>query len=532
MSAEHDLTGVRLDDRYTLTRLMGQGGMGHVYEGIHEFLARRVAIKVLVPRLACESTYRERFLREAKAASKIGHLNVVEILDFGNTPNGSVYFVMEFLEGLDLKALLKRTGPLPWPRARALLLQILAALEAAHAQRIIHRDIKPANCFVISTADNPEMVKLLDFGIAKVAVEPGEHSGSLAQSLTNTGEVFGTVKYMAPEQATGISDDPRSDMYSVGVVAYEMLTGQVPFSGPFAFQIINRHVNEPPRPPREHMSTIPPAVEAFVLRALAKRPEHRFESMQQMRRALAAIPVDAPGATVSVPVSGPVSSSSGPTPPGGTVRVETSPARPSSQSAATLHADSSAASAPTTDRSKTVGLLVIGLLGALAFAGSLVLILRTVDREDGSASSARTLPAAAAPAGATVPSNPPPQTDESSGDATTTGEDGSTSDATGTSTGAAPTPDDAPRPRRKRTSRGGKMTDSKVRARLEQRLAGCIEGPGVKITVDLVVGSDGGILNKRVKGASGSVETCALGVVRKAKFPAGAPRRFTLQASK
>ncbi|MEM9460927.1 MAG: serine/threonine-protein kinase [Myxococcota bacterium] len=283
MSNAHDLTGVTLDKRYRLTRLMGEGGMGQVYEGTHEILDHQVAVKVLLPRFAHDATFRERFLREAKAASKVRHPNVVQIIDFGDTPNNSVYFVMEFLEGRDLEEMLDESGPLPWPRAQPLLLQITSALAAAHEHRIIHRDVKPANCFVTHTQDEQERVKLLDFGIAKITADPNDQGNSRAKNLTGTGEVFGTARYMAPEQADGASNnDPRIDVYSVGVMAYEMLTGRVPFDGPSTFQILTKHVNDSPRPPRELNPQIPAEVEALILRALAKRPDDRFGSMAEM----------------------------------------------------------------------------------------------------------------------------------------------------------------------------------------------------------------------------------------------------------
>ena len=216
--------------------------------------------------------------------------------------------------------------------------------------------------------------------------------------------------------------------------------------------------------------------------------------------------------------------------------------RPRSQSAATFHAESSAigTSRTATDKGKTVGLLVIGLLGALAFVGSSVLIFRTLSHQEDDAPAARDSPAVLQPAETPAPATKALEAENGADSTTTatTGEAGSTSDGGAASTDAAteePVPDEPPRPRTKRNprSRGGKLTDAKVRARLEQRLAACIDpGQGVKLTVDLVVGSDGGILNKRVKGAAGAVQTCALEVVRKAKFPTGAPRRFTLRASK
>jgi len=290
MSSPHELTGETLDGRYRITKLLGEGGMGHVYEAIHVALGRKVAIKTLHPRLAYAATSRERFIREAKSASSIQHPNVVQITDFGDTPDGLVYFVMERLEGRDLGSLLREQGKLPWARAREILVQIVRALAAAHAQSVIHRDIKPGNCFLTTTgaSQGQELVKLLDFGIAKVGCEA--EGGEGGPRLTGTGEVFGTASYMAPEQARGEPLDARSDIYSLGVMAYEMLTGQVPFTGANAIHVITKHLSERPRPPRMLEPAILPAVEALVLRAMAREPKDRFASMGELEVALSAIP--------------------------------------------------------------------------------------------------------------------------------------------------------------------------------------------------------------------------------------------------
>lgn len=288
MPESSDLTGQTLDGRYRLDRLLGQGGMGHVYEGVHVILGRKIAVKTLHPRLANDARFRERFLREAKSASTIQHPNVVQIMDFGYVPDGSVYFVMEHLAGRDLGMLLREQGKLPWPRVRALLLQAVRALAAAHAHNIIHRDIKPGNCFLTGSGET-DVVKLLDFGIAKIVKDDVEEDG---ERLTGTGEVFGTATYMAPEQASGETLDARSDIYSLGVMAYEMLTGQVPFRGANAIQVITKHLTERPRPLHELEPSIPAAVEALVLRAMAKDPNHRFASMVEVAAALEAIPAD------------------------------------------------------------------------------------------------------------------------------------------------------------------------------------------------------------------------------------------------
>jgi serine/threonine protein kinase len=293
MSGPHDLTGRTLDGRYRVTKLLGQGGMGYVYEAVHVALGRKVAIKTLHPRLAYEERFRERFIREAKSASSIQHPNVVQIMDFGDTPDGSVYFVMEHLEGRDLGSLLREHGKLPWARTRAILLQAVRALAAAHAQSVVHRDIKPANCFLTTTGagHQEELVKLLDFGIAKVGTEA--EGGDGGPRLTGTGEVFGTASYMAPEQARGEALDARSDLYSLGIMAYEMLTGQVPFTGINSLHVITKHLMERPKPPRMVEPGIPPAVETVVLRAIAKEAKDRFASMVELEGVLSGISADA-----------------------------------------------------------------------------------------------------------------------------------------------------------------------------------------------------------------------------------------------
>ncbi|MEM9454568.1 MAG: protein kinase [Myxococcota bacterium] len=274
---------------YRLTRQLGKGGMGTVYEAQHLRLGGKVAIKILSPQFASDAKFRDRFKREARAASQIRHPNVVQITDYGETPDGSVFFAMELLEGRDLHAILhEHVGPLPWSRARHLLAQAADGLAAAHAQGIVHRDVKPANVFVLEGEGVRDFVKILDFGIAKI-VAPNTEDSVLIKNLTTTGEVFGTAKYMAPEQFYGKSNDPRMDMYALGIVAYELLTGRAPFTGGSAFEIIARHMQDKPPPLRAQQPSIPAALEAVVDRALAKQPGDRFETMEAFARALRAV---------------------------------------------------------------------------------------------------------------------------------------------------------------------------------------------------------------------------------------------------
>lgn len=294
MPTHDELVGTIIGGAYRLTRRLGEGGMGTVYEAQHLRLGGKVAIKILSPQYTADPKFRDRFKREARSASQIRHPNVVQITDFGETPSGSPFFAMELLEGRDLHAILREHAPLPleWPRARHLLAQAADALVAAHRCGVVHRDVKPANIFVLEGAGVKDFVKLLDFGIAKILATAPTADSALVKNLTGTGEIFGTAKYMAPEQAYGASDDPRVDVYSLGVVAYELLTGRVPFTGQGSFEIITRHVYEAPRPLRELRPEVPVELESVVLRAMAKQPDDRFSTMEAFVEALRAVVVE------------------------------------------------------------------------------------------------------------------------------------------------------------------------------------------------------------------------------------------------
>ncbi len=286
----HDLTGSVLGGRYEVLGKLGIGGMAAVYEGRRLGLHNRVAIKVLKDELCEDPGNVKRFLREARASSVIEHDNIVQIIDFGPVDAAPVYFVMEFLEGSDLRRVIKQAGALTWTQTQPILLQVVSALAAAHDKGIVHRDVKPANIYLVPRGTGEPMVKVLDFGIAKV-VEEGR--GGITRGLTMTNGLLGTVAYMAPEQARGGKIDARTDIYALGVVAYQALTGSVPFTGNNPFMVLERHVNEIPRPPRELVPSIPPAAEEIVMRCLAKRPEDRFQSMNEVAAAIRAVPVQA-----------------------------------------------------------------------------------------------------------------------------------------------------------------------------------------------------------------------------------------------
>lgn len=281
------LLGTVLDSRYRVLGRIGEGGFGAVYTVRHVHTGKQFAIKVLHAEFAENRRIIERFWREAQTASLIDHENVVDIIDIGQTPDGSLYFSMELLRGEPLSALLQREGALPWPRARGFAAQIAKALCAAHAKGVVHRDLKPANCLRITRSDNPDFVKVLDFGIAKL-VRSGESDAPGSPGLTSQGEVLGTPYYMAPEQAAGSAVDARADIFSFGVLLFELLTGQRPFQGTTRFEILTKMLTVP-APRVSHLAPhpgVPPAVDALVARMLQREPEQRPAAMTEVLASL------------------------------------------------------------------------------------------------------------------------------------------------------------------------------------------------------------------------------------------------------
>jgi serine/threonine-protein kinase len=267
------LVGQVLDDKYRLDQWLGEGGMGTVYRATHLLIDRPVAVKVLHARFVEDEAAQQRFRREARAAGRLQHPNAVAVTDFGRTSEGCVYIVMELLEGRTLREVLAQDAPLPTERAVALMSQIAAAVEAAHDAGVIHRDLKPANIFAVQRKGQPAALKVLDFGIAKLAAESLDDSD--AKNLTQTGVMIGTPRYMSPEQCDGEHLTPASDVYSLGIILYEMLTGETPFNGASPLAVALQHSSKPPRPPREIVPTIPTELERIVLLALAKKPADR-----------------------------------------------------------------------------------------------------------------------------------------------------------------------------------------------------------------------------------------------------------------
>jgi serine/threonine-protein kinase len=255
--------------------------MGTVYRARHLLMDRPVAIKVLHPQFVDNEGARTRFQLEARAAVLLHHVNAVSVTDFGQTPDGLVYIVMELLEGRTLREILVKEAPLETARATSIMLQTSAAVAAAHKAGIIHRDLKPSNILVTQSADAPAIVKVLDFGIAKLADDIFDDEDASATTLPGT--PIGTPRYMAPEQYEGLDLTPAADVYSLGVMLYEMLTGMAPFTGVTPVEIAIKHANHAPLPPRGIVAAIPEDVERVVLHALEKQPEARPADATEFR---------------------------------------------------------------------------------------------------------------------------------------------------------------------------------------------------------------------------------------------------------
>jgi serine/threonine-protein kinase len=268
--------------QYRLIKPLGRGGMGEVYFAEHRMLKRPCAVKLIRPEQAGDPKVLARFEREVQMTARLSHWNTVEVYDYGRTDDGTFYYVMEYLPGLSLEALIERHGPLPAGRLVHLLRQACQALREAHAMGLIHRDIKPGNVFVAQRGGLFDVVKLLDFGLVKPVTEVR------SARLTQEGAISGTPLFMSPEQARGLDDlDARSDIYSLGCVAYAMVSGRPPFERASPLEVIVAHARDEVMPPSGERPDVPADLERVILRCLAKRPEDRFPDAESLEQALA-----------------------------------------------------------------------------------------------------------------------------------------------------------------------------------------------------------------------------------------------------
>jgi serine/threonine protein kinase len=281
------MIGTVLDGRYRVLSKLGEGGMGEVYLVEQVNLFRKCALKILKARLATERKFVARFRREARAANRVQHPNIVGVYDFGQLPDGRFYLSMEYAQGESLDRILKRSGALPVPRVLHILHQLASAMDHAHTCGVVHRDLKPENLMLVEHRGHSDVLKVLDFGIAKI-IAP-EYNESL--KLSQGGEIYGTAAYMAPEQAGNEHPDPRIDLYAFGCIAFELVVGEPPFKGRLV-EIVQAHWDKIPDLPsaRRPAAQFPPELDALVMRCLEKDPARRFQTGREVMTALERVP--------------------------------------------------------------------------------------------------------------------------------------------------------------------------------------------------------------------------------------------------
>ena len=304
------LIGQVLADKYRIDERLSEGGMGTVYRGTHVLMDKTVAVKVLRPSLAADEKIVARFSREARAASKILHPHALSVTDFGEDENGTVFLVMEFLNGITLKELIRKEGPMPLARVVEIMRQVGSALDEAHSQGVVHRDLKSDNIMLLA-ATAGDYAKVLDFGIAKIK----EPDGGYDPGLTSPDLVIGTPQYMSPEQCSQSPDiDARSDIYSLGVILYEMFVGHVPFTGESPTAIMLKHLQHPAPSVLDERPELPAAVDQVIKKALQKQPENRYSSIGELVKEL--------GMAAGIELSTPSYPEMKPAVPGGALPVE------------------------------------------------------------------------------------------------------------------------------------------------------------------------------------------------------------------
>ncbi|MCC6993900.1 MAG: serine/threonine protein kinase [Deltaproteobacteria bacterium] len=370
---------------YRITAMLGEGGMARVYRAVHPDIAREVAVKVMSADLARMADALHRFKVEAQAVNKIKHPGIVQVFDFGTLPDGRPFYIMELLEGESLAARLRRSGPLPVGDAIAIIDPMLDALEAAHQAQIVHRDLKPDNVF-LETVGSRVVVKLLDFGIAKLMDDE-------QFMKTRSGMLLGTPAYMAPEQCAGRIRElgPRSDIYSVGCMLYQMLSGALPFNADSLGGLLLEHMNSQPPTLRERgVPGVPPALSDLVARCLAKEPAQRPASATELRAVLAGLGGGGLAATILAPA-----------PPGATLPLHVVPAITPAPARSSLAAPTGhAVTAPTRAPAPALKIVAIVAGVALLTAGGTWLLTRRRGGGHSTAPAATPTPTASAPAGA------------------------------------------------------------------------------------------------------------------------------------
>ena len=368
---EERFVGVVLHGKYRLDSYLSSGGMGAVFKATHVMLGKPVAVKLIKADLVTSPDMVRRFQREARAATSLNHPNIVAVYDLGQTDDGTLYIAMELVDGSSLKDVIRETGRVDAPRIVDILRQVASALSLAHRHHIIHRDLKPQNVMLTREADGREIAKLLDFGIAKTFDDK-------ATQLTQTGLAIGTPQYMSPEQAMGREVDGRSDLYSLGVMLYEMLIGEVPFSDPSTPAILVKHMTELPPPPsrRRPDLQVPAHLETIALKCLEKEPGRRYQTADELIAALESGAGMHPNPPLRAAAAPPptAAASFAPALPATATHVRTTPTTPGSDTRPTVPAGQAAAQMPPPAGSKAGGLamaagvlLLVGIAGASAW---------------------------------------------------------------------------------------------------------------------------------------------------------------------
>ena len=375
------IVGTTIGGRYRIERLLGEGGMGAVYAAEHTLMHKRVAVKVLHAEMSKMDEVVARFEREAMAAAHIEHPNVANATDFGKLDDGSFFLVLEYVEGQSLRDAIAR-GPLPIARAVHVARQIASALSRAHGLGIVHRDLKPENVMLVTRDDDPDFVKVLDFGIAKVPVgDIAPKSSTGDKALTQLGMVYGTPEYMPPEQALGQEVDRRADLYALGVILYEMLAGQRPFDDESKVKLLGKHITAPV-PPLPAEVQAPPELAALVTKLLAKEAAERVQEAREAIEAFDALVTPPPGA-VSLPMI-PASNASG---PHASLAGASRPSLPQVGTSPTVFALRAQAKTLASDLTRILPPRVLAITGAVLAALALVTIVALVVHASGKSSS-------------------------------------------------------------------------------------------------------------------------------------------------